>query len=370
MQSVRQAKGAALHLRGLTKLYHDTMAVDDFSLDIEAGEFMTLLGPSGSGKSTTLMIIAGFVVPTSGDLLVNGASMVTLPPFTRNLGIVFQQYSLFPHLNVFQNIAFPLQMRAVQPDRIRQKVGAALELVRLSGMENRRPSQLSGGQQQRVALARALVFEPDVLLLDEPLGALDLKLRQELQAEIRRVHEELGVTVIYVTHDQGEALSMSDRIVVMNDGAIEQVGHPQELYRSPANAFVANFIGESNLFDGVVVGSHDSACTVRCADGILLRGATRGTAARDAQLTMLVRPESIVLASRDVRPPQDDSIPENLLEGVIEDVIYLGEVSKYRIRLGPSTVITAAWQNRGNAPQLVRGAKIAVGWPMSDTIGL
>jgi putative spermidine/putrescine transport system ATP-binding protein len=369
MVSRRRLKGAALTLKNLTKRYHDAVAVDGVSLHIESGEFMTLLGPSGSGKSTTLMMIAGFVIPTSGDLLVDGRSVVTLPPFQRNLGIVFQQYSLFPHLNVFQNVAFPLEMRSIPLTTIEQKVRAALELVRLSGMAGRRSNQLSGGQQQRVALARALVFEPGVLLLDEPLGALDLKLRQELQTEIKRLHEELGMTVVYVTHDQGEALSMSDRIVVMKDGAIQQVGRPEDLYRSPVNHFVASFIGEANFFEGVIVDLSRGVCTVRCADGVTVHGSARRSVAGGARVTMIVRPESVTQTSYEHRDGRAEMCG-NAVEGIIEDVVYLGDVSKYRIRIGPATVVTANWQNRQGARQLGRGERIAIGWATADMMAL
>ena len=245
-QALGEIKGAGIALTDLTKHYGQVEALIGANLEIEPGEFITLLGPSGSGKTTTLMMIAGFVIPTAGDISIDGESIVGTPTYKRNLGMVFQHYSLFPHMNVYKNIAFPLEMRRMQRTEIESRVHAALELVRLAGLADRRVNQLSGGQQQRIALARALVFEPSVLLLDEPLGALDLKLRQELQLELLRLHERLGVTIIYVTHDQGEALTMSDRIVVMDAGAIQQVGTPEALYKRPANRFVADFIGESN----------------------------------------------------------------------------------------------------------------------------
>lgn len=360
-QSAHQAAGARLTLQNLTKLYGEVVAVDHCNLEIEAGEFLTLLGPSGSGKTTTLMMIAGFVIPTTGDILVNDRSIVTVPPSKRNLGMVFQQYSLFPHMNVFDNIAFPLQMRHVPKAEITQRVKAALELVRLPGLEQRRPNQLSGGQQQRVALARALVFEPSALLLDEPLGALDRKLREELQLEIKHLHEELGVTIVYVTHDQGEALTMSDRIAVLNNGAIEQVGMPDELYRRPANWFVAEFLGESNFFTGPVVEMQRETCTVKTEDGLQIAGALRDSSVNPEKATVMVRPESII----PVGEPEGLSMT---FEGKVEEVIYLGEVTRYRIRLGSSTVVIATWQNRAGVQLLKPGNTTRVGWHVEDTI--
>jgi spermidine/putrescine ABC transporter ATP-binding subunit len=341
----------------VTKVY-DATVVKGIDLDIAAGEFLTLLGPSGSGKSTTLMIIAGFVIPSAGDVIVNGHSIVALPPFKRDLGIVFQNYSLFPHMDVFQNVAFPLEMRSVPKREIAKRVRAALELVRLPDIEHRRTHQLSGGQQQRLALARALVFRPAVLLLDEPLGALDLKLRHELQIEIKRVHDELGITVIYVTHDQGEALSMSDRIVVMDRGSVQQVGKPSELYRAPANAFVANFVGEVNSFTGAIAQADHTSCVISCADGINVRGSALH-APQGRRLTMIVRPESVV-------PLKDAECDANAFDGVVEEITFLGEVSKYRIRLGPTTIIRASWQNRSTFPKIARGQSVRVGWSADD----
>jgi spermidine/putrescine ABC transporter ATP-binding subunit len=363
VEAVYGSKGAAISLRHLSKHYGPVVAVDRINLEVQAGEFVTLLGPSGSGKTTTLMMIAGFVTPTSGDVLVGDRSVVALPPFKRHLGVVFQQYSLFPHMNVFQNIAFPLQMRATPWVEHERRVQKVLEMVRLPGMEERRPSQLSGGQQQRVALARALVFEPSVLLLDEPLGALDFKLRQELQVEIKRLHRELGVTVMAVTHDQGEALNMSDRIVVLHEGVMQQVGTPQELYQRPSNTFVANFVGESNLLTGTIVAQQDDRCVVQLADSLLVSGLLRSPAAVSGEVTLLVRPESIVSL-------QDGDSPCNAFDGIVEDIVYLGEVTKYRLRLGPATVVTTTWQNRSGLPRFTRGARTRVGWLVQDMMAV
>ncbi|MEZ5646134.1 MAG: ABC transporter ATP-binding protein [Burkholderiaceae bacterium] len=238
--------GAAVSFRQISKRYDQAEVLSDFSLDIAPGEFVTLLGPSGSGKSTALNILAGFADPTQGQLTVAGQDVLSVPPERRNIGMVFQSYSLFPHLDVFENVAFPLRLRKVPRQELRQRVAAALDMVRLTGYEKRRPNELSGGQRQRVAFARAVVFEPSVLLMDEPLGALDLKLREAMQAEIKRYHRQLGCTIVFVTHDQGEALALSDRIAVMGQGRIAQVGTPQQIYDHPATRYVAQFIGRTN----------------------------------------------------------------------------------------------------------------------------
>lgn len=358
-KAILRIKGAAISLCNLTKRYGGTVAVDNVSLEIESGEFLTILGPSGSGKTTILMMVAGFVIPSSGDILADGQSIIPQPPFKRNMGIVFQHYSLFPHLTVFQNVAFPLQMRSLPMAEIERRVKTGLELVRLSGMEARRPSQLSGGQQQRVALVRALVFEPNVLLLDEPLGPLDLKLRQELQEEIKHIHEELKVTVIFVTHDQGEALSMSDRIAIMKDGIIQQIGTSYDLYTNPANEFVAAFIGESNMLSGSVIAQREPECIVENSDGLRFSCTLKRAPANLSQVTVMIRPESIV-------PAREMEVLSNAFEGVVEDASYFGEVTKYRIRLAPSTVFAVHWQNRGGLRQLKRGDRVRIGWLRED----
>src|SRR5262252_3250474 len=252
MKASGPSKGAEVRLEGLVKTFGATRAVDGVTLTAQAGEFLTLLGPSGSGKTTTLSCVAGFAVPTEGEVFIGGTPVTFEPPFKRNVGMVFQNYALFPHMTVAENLAFPLRMRKRPAVEIRERVAGALALVQLEGLGGRAPRQLSGGQQQRVALARALVFEPPVLLMDEPLGALDRKLRIEMQLELKHLHARLGVTVIYVTHDQEEALTLSDHIAVMNRGRIEQVGTPLDLYENPRTRFVAEFIGESNVVEGTV----------------------------------------------------------------------------------------------------------------------
>ena len=242
-------------LGGITKVYEDGYtAVDNFNLEVKRGEFVTLLGPSGCGKTTTLRMIAGFLMPSSGEILLNGESIQDLPPYKRPVNTVFQRYALFPHMNIYNNIAFGLKQKKTPKDVIERKVRRVLDLVDLEGFEERSVSTLSGGQQQRIAIARALVNEPEILLLDEPLGALDLKMRKEMQIELKDMHDKLGITFIYVTHDQEEALTMSDKIVVMNEGKIQQIGTPEDIYNEPKNAFVADFIGESNIFNGMMTG--------------------------------------------------------------------------------------------------------------------
>src|SRR6267154_2263534 len=266
-------RGASVSLSNLERRYDRVAAVAGVSLDILSGEFLTLLGPSGSGKSTTLMMIAGFEMPTGGDIAIDGTSVVAMPPYRRNIGMVFQNYAKFPHLTVADNIGFPLKQRGVGKAERARLVGEALELVRLPGYGERYPRQLSGGQQQRVAFARAIVFKPRLLLMDEPLGALDKQLRENLQLEMRRLHADLGITFVYVTHDQEEALTMSDRVAVMNEGRIAQVGAPEDLYDRPADRFVASFIGESNFMPGVVQGAENGVVVADCG-GTILRAMT------------------------------------------------------------------------------------------------
>ncbi|MFQ5874646.1 MAG: ABC transporter ATP-binding protein [Dehalococcoidia bacterium] len=361
-QALTEITGASISLRNLSKLYGEVRALDNANLEIEAGEFITLLGPSGSGKTTTLMMIAGFVIPTGGDIFIDGKSIISVPTYKRNLGMVFQNYSLFPHMNVYKNVAFPLQMRHMKKREIEPRVQTALELVRLPGFEKRRANQLSGGQQQRIALARALVYEPSVLLLDEPLGALDLKLRQELEVELKHLHERLGVTIIYVTHDQGEALTMSDRIVILNFGAIQQVGGPEELYQRPANRFVADFIGESNFITGRGE-LEDGRFILESEDGLRFVGIAKDADMDVENATAVIRPESVVPV------PEPDGLP-NTFEGEVEELIYLGELAKYTIRLGTSTIVTAKWQLRAGTRVLNRGDKVRIGWEVEDMVAV
>lgn len=305
------SKGASLELAGLTKVFPGTVeaAVNDVNLHLEPGEFLTFLGPSGSGKTTTLNLIGGFLSPTSGSILLNGRPIEKLPPHRRDFGMVFQNYALFPHMTVAQNIAFPLRQRRVARAERDRRVGEVMELVGLAGMGQRLPAQLSGGQQQRVALARAVVFSPHLLLLDEPLGALDRKLRQSLQAEIKRIHREVGLSFLFVTHDQEEAMSLSDRIAVFNHGRIERIGSPVDLYDNPGTEFVAQFVGESNLFRGTRLASSYE----------WLGGTWRVVADAPVGDLLVVRPERIALAAGG-----DVPAGMNSAEARVIDVSYLG----------------------------------------------
>lgn len=297
-----------IELKHISRKFEDGfVAVDDFNLEIKRGEFVTFLGPSGCGKTTTLRMIAGFDHPTDGQILLNGKSIKELPPNKRPINTVFQRYALFPHMNIFDNIAFGLRQKKTPKDQIVKKVKKVLELVDLEGFENRKVSTLSGGQQQRVAIARAVVNEPQILLLDEPLGALDLKMRKEMQIELKQMHKELGITFIYVTHDQEEALTMSDKIVVMSEGKIQQIGTPEDIYNEPKNAFVADFIGESNLFNGIMTGKLKARFCggeFDCVDDV-----EEGT-----HITAVVRPEDVLITR-----PEDGTI-----RGVVSSVIFKG----------------------------------------------
>ncbi len=339
--------GGALVLRALTKHYPGMAAVDAIDLEVAAGEFLTLLGPSGSGKTTTLMMIAGFTPPSSGDVLLDGRSIAGLAPERRNIGVVFQNYALFPHMSVAENIGFPLKMRNRPKAEIAAKVEAALALVQLAGLGSRRPRQLSGGQQQRVALARALVFEPGLLLMDEPLGALDKKLREDMQFELKRLHAELGVTVVYVTHDHEEALTLSDRVALMNGGRIAQLGRAEDLYERPTTRFVAEFIGESNLIEGRAEGGWFHG-----PDGVrmAIAGAARGP------VLLVLRPEKLELLPA--------SAPEGLAD-TVRELIYGGDVTRYRVAVG-ATVLTAKVANRHAAVRPAIGEPVRVLWHPGD----
>jgi len=312
---------SSITLRSLTKRFGAVTAVQQFSLEIQEGELITLLGPSGCGKTTTLRLIGGFETPDDGEIRFGDRPITPLPPERRNIGIVFQSYALFPHMMVWQNIAFGLQMRRESPLSIRRRVGAILEKVQLRGMEERYPHQLSGGQQQRVALARALVTNPAVLLLDEPLANLDAKLREDMRFYIRQLQRDVGITTIYVTHDQAEAMVLADRIAVMRDGVLQQIGRPEEIYRRPSNAWVAEFIGLSNFISGTVTGRENGNLVVRTAAGTF----TSAGAVDGGEVLICVRPEVLHF---------DDAHP-NRLRGVVRERVFLGNLFDYRIE-GPS----------------------------------
>lgn len=298
-----------IELRHISKVYSDNgfKAVDDFNLEVKRGEFVTFLGPSGCGKTTTLRMIAGFEMPTSGEILLNGEDISQLPANKRPINTVFQRYALFPHMNIYDNIAFGLKLKKLPKEEIRKKVKRVLDIVDLEGFENRKISTLSGGQQQRIAIARALVNEPEILMLDEPLGALDLKMRQEMQLELKHMHDELGITFIYVTHDQEEALTMSDKIVVLSEGRIQQIGTPEDIYNEPQNAFVADFIGESNIFKGIMTGH----MKVRFCGGEFMG---MDDVAEGTLVDVVVRPEDVIITK-----PED-----GIIEGKVVSVIFKG----------------------------------------------
>ncbi len=334
----------AVELRDVVKSFGDVNAVDHVSLQIRDGEFFSMLGPSGCGKTTTLRIIAGFEFPTSGDVLLHGRSIGQTPPFQRNVNTVFQSYALFPHMSVADNVAFGLQMKQVAARDIADRVSGALELVRLGTFAERRPRQLSGGQQQRVALARALVNRPEVLLLDEPLGALDQKLRKEMQIELKQMQEQVGITFIFVTHDQEEALTMSDRIAVMSNGKALQIGTPTEIYERPNCKFVADFIGESNFIDARVTAITSAGPQIQVAletdDGLMLHAISERPIGVGSAATVCVRPEKISLSPQEPGPGT-----ANCFKVTVDRVAYIGSDTRIDVRLGQERYITSWEQN-------------------------
>lgn len=347
---------AGLKFRQITKRYGSVVALDRFNLDVAPGEFMTFLGPSGSGKTTALNILAGFTSATEGDVLIGDRSVVDLPPEKRNVGMVFQSYSLFPHLSVFENVAFPLRLRGAPRDTIKQKVGAVLEMVKLADFGARMPNELSGGQRQRVAFARAVVFDPPVLLMDEPLGALDLKLREQMQLEIKRFHAEIGCTIIFVTHDQGEALTLSDRIAVMRDGRIAQVGSPQNIYDRPQSQYVAEFIGRTNLFQ---LEQEQGGAWAIPELGTNLSGIAETDLAKAA---LSVRPEKI-------RPvPDNANTGQIAFDARISDVVFQGDHVQYEaVAQGGKTLIFQDHRGPGNE-LLSKGLAVRLGFAASDAV--
>jgi spermidine/putrescine transport system ATP-binding protein len=357
-----------VRLDRVTKRFHDVTAVDNLSLDIEAGEFFSLLGPSGCGKTTTLRMIGGFEETSAGTIYLGDADVTDLPPFRRDVNTVFQNYALFPHLTVFDNVAFGLRRRKTADDEVRRRVAEMLELVELPGYERRRPGQLSGGQQQRVALARALINHPKVLLLDEPLGALDLKLRKQMQIELKRIQTEVGITFIYVTHDQEEAMTMSDRIAVMRAGHIEQLGSPEDLYERPSTAFVAGFLGVSNLLEGEITGREAGTLAVRLSDGTILRAPDEGSHGA-ASVRLGVRPEKLrVTAGGDGIPPTDTGL--NALDGVVLDASYIGVSTQYLVRTHEGHRLTVYAQNletSGASEALADGQQVRITWKPQHT---
>ena len=352
---------AALSVSDIAKHYGSVTALAGASFDVPAGELLTILGPSGSGKTTLLKIIAGFETADVGTIRLDGQDITAVNPATRNIGMVFQNYALFPHMTVAANIAFPLKMRGWSRPTIAERVDWALELVALPAFGNRLPAQLSGGQQQRVALARAVVFHPRLLLLDEPFGALDRKLRETMQLEVRRLQQKLGLTTVFITHDQEEALIMSDHIAVMREGRIQQIGRPRDVYIRPENRFVADFVGESNLYGGRVVTARPGMVTVAIADGLHVTARCDGVRQVGEEVGVVVRPEvPIALA--------DDGAPaDNAVLGVVVEAVYLGNAAKYRLSIAGNTELVVRWPSRPRDTLFEPGAKIKVGWSAQDT---
>lgn len=349
-----------LRLEKALKTFGAVKALDSVDLSVQRGELLTILGPSGSGKTTLLRVVAGFAEPDGGRILLQERDITYLPPAKRDIGMVFQNYALFPHMNVAENVAFPLQMRKVAKDEIQKRVAWALGIVELNGYEQRLPRQLSGGQQQRVAFARAVVFDPRILLLDEPFGALDRKLREQIQLEVRRLQQKLSLTSLFVTHDQEEALILSDRIAVMNAGRIEQLGTPHEIYERPANRFVADFIGISNLFSGRVEAVERGVAGVRTADGKLILSGSSSVPASGADATVLVRPERVsILAAGDEAP--------NRFSGSVVEIVYLGQSEKLRVDIGGETDVLVHRQTRQGETTFEVGSPIDIGWRPADT---
>ena len=351
-------------LTSVTKQFGDTVAVDDVSLQIEGGEFFSLLGPSGCGKTTTLNIIGGFVYPTTGEVSINGEIMAETPPYRRPVNTVFQNYALFPHKTVAQNIAFGLQMKKAVKSEILDAVERSLDLIQLPGYGDRKPNELSGGERQRVALARALINEPTILLLDEPLSALDLKLRKQMQLELKALQRKVGITFVYVTHDQGEALALSDRIAVMNDGKILQVGTPSEIYDSPRSRFVADFIGTSNFLEGMLISESEIVLTTE--PPLKIASAPNSDVPLNTPVTVAIRPERFELKTT----PLSD-VP-NFLPGVIQDESYLGTTLQYTVQTDYPMPLIAHQQNTGakDTQRFKRGDTVYLQWRPENAIVL
>ena len=338
------------------------LVVKDLNLDIAEGEFITMLGPSGSGKTTCLMMLAGFETPTNGEIYLDKNPISNIPPHKRGIGMVFQNYALFPHMTVYENLAFPLRVRKVSKEDTDKKIDKALSMVSLTGFENRMPGQLSGGQQQRVAVARALVFDPAVVLMDEPLGALDKNLRESMQYEIKHIHESIGVTVVYVTHDQGEALTMSNRIAVFNDGKVQQLSSPDKLYEEPVNSFVAEFIGENNRFSGQVTDVSKDKCKVKLDDGSEILANPIAVKSSGEKTIVSLRPERALINTKEKM--------ENNFKGKIEEVIYHGDHTRVRLNLLGNKDFILKVPNSSANMDIKLGNQINVSWNSFDARAL
>ncbi|MDP9297474.1 MAG: ABC transporter ATP-binding protein [Actinomycetota bacterium] len=353
-----------VRLERVSKLFGDTTAVDDLSLDIEEGEFFSMLGPSGCGKTTTLRMIGGFEEPSSGTVYLGGRDVTDLPPYRRDVNTVFQSYALFPHLNVFENVAFGLRRKKVEKAEIADRVREVMNLVDLTGFEARKPAEMSGGQQQRVALARALVNRPKVLLLDEPLGALDLKLRKQMQLELKRIQQEVGITFIYVTHDQEEAMTMSNRFAVMRHGKIEQIGAPEEVYESPATEFVAGFLGASNLLNGELKESANGLTSIRIETGEVVYAKSDRIGDLGPSVRVGVRPEKITIVPDDGNPPPN----RNAITGLLRMSTYSGVNYQFKVDGPDGAELTVYVQNLGAAGSLPGpGQQVRLEWLAEHT---
>src|SRR5215210_5704788 len=356
-----QDGGVAISLERVAKRFGGVVAVEETSLDIRDGEFFSLLGPSGCGKTTTLRMIAGFEVPDEGRVLLRGADVTKVPPNDRNVNTVFQHYALFPHMSVYDNVAFGLELKKIPRGERRDRVAEIMRVVELEGYEKRRPSQLSGGQQQRVALARALVNRPAALLLDEPLGALDVKLRKQLQLELKRIQNELGTTFVYVTHDQEEALSMSDRIAIMNDGLVEQIGSPREIYERPATAFCADFVGSLNELDFRVDSVDAGVAVMQLGNGERLAVRETAETRPGARLKVAVRPERIRIDPANGRAPEGGS----RIDGTIAELVYLGSLTQFHVDTEAGRIVSHC-MSADNAANLGAGRRVTLTWPPED----
>jgi putative spermidine/putrescine transport system ATP-binding protein len=356
--AVERGDAAFVAFEHVQKSYDgETLVVKDLNLDIGKGEFLTMLGPSGSGKTTCLMMLAGFETATHGDIRLDGRPINNIPPHKRGIGMVFQNYALFPHMTVGENLAFPLEVRKLPRPEITAKVARALDMVQMGSFAGRRPAQLSGGQQQRIALARALVFEPELVLMDEPLGALDKQLREHMQYEIKHLHEQLGVTVVYVTHDQSEALTMSDRIAVFNDGKVQQLAAPDDLYERPENSFVAQFIGENNTLPGTVTAMDGGFATVTLANGAEVRARAVSCGGQGSRTQLSVRPERVKVGAL---------ADENRTEATVLELIYHGDHIRCRLDVHGNPEFIVKVPNDARLENLSAGEMVPVGWAAED----
>jgi spermidine/putrescine ABC transporter ATP-binding subunit len=366
MSTDATATGSSLSVEALTKTFGSATVVDDVSFVLEPGQLLTLLGPSGSGKTTTMRMIAGFEEPTAGRIRIDGQDITAQAAHRRNIGVVFQQYALFPHLTVFENVAYPLRMRRVPRRQLERQVNEALDMVRLSNMESRLPRQLSGGQQQRVALARAVVFRPPVLLMDEPMGALDKRLREIMQVEIRQLQKTLGITTVSVTHDQVEALVMSDLVAVMDGGRLQQIGRPAQLYRRPANRFVADFIGESNILDGAVGATPSGVWQFRSRGGLVCDCQPPAAVQGDGQpCTVVVRPESIRIVASGESGPAGPAVTCRIV-----DRLYVGDLIRLRLRNAGGEELIAKMLATREVERLDVGQAVQAWWDAQDCLVL